>query len=114
MSDFTDFTYQHQHGMSDYTLPAMENYLMHGFHPGSFLMAVLKNDLAAAVVRADTTNFANLGNIVKWMVYHAPIDSWGDHRRVTAWINDEDDIRTAYATKCEKAFAWHLLKNQPA
>ena len=114
MSDFTDFTYQHQHGMSDYTLPAMENYLMHGFHPGSFLMAVLKNDLAAAVGRADTTNFANLGNIVKWMVYNVPEAARGNCQRVHDWLMDKDGIRTAYATECEKAFAWHLLQNQPA
>lgn len=116
MSDFADFTFRHRvaDSMSDYTLPAMELYLMHGIHPGSFLMAVLRNDLADAALRADHTNSPILGNIVRWVLYNAPVDSWGDDRRVNAWLNDNDGIRTAYANKCEKAYAWHQLQKQPA
>ena len=116
MSDFTDFTFKYRipNSMSDYTMPAIENYLMHGIPPGSFLMAVLKNNLASAAMRADATNFDILGNIAMWMTFNVPVDAWGDDRRVHAWLDNKDGVRTAYATKCEQAFAWHILETQTA
>lgn len=61
-------------------------YLMLGIPPGSFLTAVMENDLREAVGRADDTNSALLTEYVRWFYNHAPSTSWGSHKAVTDWI----------------------------
>lgn len=43
---------------------ALERYLNNGIMPGSFMTAVLENNLKEAIGRADMTNRSNLHNIV--------------------------------------------------
>lgn len=61
------------------------SYILHGRPPGSFLAAVLSNDLRAACSRADITNRYRLFDIVYFLYNYAPGVCWGDSRQVTAW-----------------------------
>jgi hypothetical protein len=55
----------------------MERYLEHGIPPGSFLMAVLENNLKEAFARADDISVKELPGIVAWLYNMVPIDAWG-------------------------------------
>jgi hypothetical protein len=51
------------------------DYVEHGWQPGSFLTAVLENDLEGAAFRADMENklyLANIAMIVRW----SGLDLW--------------------------------------
>lgn len=51
-----------------HTRASFARLLVYGFRPGDFLSAVISNDLAAAVSRADEKNLPALGDITR-MVY---------------------------------------------
>ena len=74
-------------GVSDLVIEAFDNYWNHGFEPGSFLRAVICNDLVESVSRADPWNSKNLSKIVAYMINNAPIDSWGSYEVYKEWIN---------------------------
>lgn len=65
---------------------AIDGYLQRGEVPGHFLQAVIRNDLAAAVGRADDENLANLSAIVTYFYNAAPSPSWGSPEKMTEWI----------------------------
>ena len=62
-------------------------YLLHGLPPGNFLSAVLSNDLAEAVNRADEQNAKALAAYVKFIYQHFPINAWGTAQHVSDWMN---------------------------
>lgn len=65
---------------------ALERYLNHGIMPGSFMTAVLENDLTMACGRADTDNKRNLHNIVGYIYNHLPSNSWGSKEKVQDFL----------------------------
>lgn len=70
-------------------------YLERGLKPGSFLLAVLENDLAEAFARADETNRMALYNWVRFLCSEMPKKSWGSKEEVEAWMKKkrEEDLR---------------------
>ncbi len=60
-------------------------WIVKGTAPGSFLSAVLCNDLAGAVRRIDDENRAYLCDLVAWIWQQAPSQCWGSPQRVAAW-----------------------------
>jgi hypothetical protein len=62
-----------------------ELYLLHGVRPGSFLEAVLENDLAGAVGRADHYNRGALAAWVDWCFWCLPSRAWGSREAVAKW-----------------------------
>lgn len=60
-------------------------YLVHGVNPGSFLSAVIENDLAEACARADVTNAGALWNIVFFLYNYAPSAAWGREGVIAKW-----------------------------
>lgn len=62
-------------------------YLQNRVEPGGFLMAVLANDLADAVLRADPVSAAALPALVRWLHAHAPAHAWGSPSARTAWLS---------------------------
>lgn len=64
---------------------SLEAYRDHGREPGSFLMAILCNDLVAAVAAADEDNMDNLPAYADFLYNHMPVASWGDETRVRRW-----------------------------
>ena len=68
------------HGVpNEYADPLM-NYLVHGFHPGSFWAAVLANDFMAAIASSHP------GNTV------------GALKKVVTWLNDSLEYGVAWGT----------------
>lgn len=64
----------------------IDNYIDHGQPVGSFLEAVLENNLTTAVVRADTVSQAHLRGIVMYVLRCAPQRCNGDAITVQDWI----------------------------
>lgn len=73
---------------------ALERYLNHGIMPGSFMTAVLENNLVEAFGRADIHNSSNLKNIVGYIYNHLPSNSWGSPSKVTDYIKSLDNSNT--------------------
>lgn len=70
-------------------------WLQNGIQPGSFLRAVLENDLREACNRADTTNRYRLYDLVFFLYNYAPIGSWGSPENVQAWYQMNAETRQA-------------------
>ena len=64
----------------------IERYIEHGIRPGSFLEAVLTNDLFSAFGRADLINRHRMFDICMWIYNEAPSQCWGSKEKVEAWI----------------------------
>lgn len=63
-----------------------EDYVERGYKPGSFLRAVLANDLVEAFGHADSTNLVAMHAWAQWLWNDAPSMSWGSTERVEQWI----------------------------
>jgi hypothetical protein len=72
-----------------YTLDSLTRYVEHGIPPGSFLCAVLENNLVRAVGRADRENLAALPEIVKYIYNELPSTCWGSPARVNEYIESK-------------------------
>lgn len=66
-------------------IESLERYLNYGIMPGSFVTAVLENNLCEAFGRADMFNAANLKNIVGYVYNNIPSSSWGSPQKVQEW-----------------------------
>jgi hypothetical protein len=55
----------------------LELYFERGIEPGSFMTAVLCNDLKGACARADWMNQRLIFQTVEWLYNEAPAGSWG-------------------------------------
>ena len=64
----------------------LARYLDHHIRPGGFLCAVLSNDLAEALGRADDENAECLQAIVAYLYNEAPSPSWGSPEKFKAWL----------------------------
>lgn len=65
--------------------PGLRRWVEQGIAPGGFLLAVLRDDLAAAQVRADSVSLAGLPALLAWRDNHAPAECWGSAVAVRAW-----------------------------
>jgi hypothetical protein len=72
--------------LPEYMHGGVERYIEHGIPPGSFLTAVLCNDLKGAFMSADTQNSANLRNLVEFIYWDMPAGAQGSLKKVEAWI----------------------------
>lgn len=79
------------------TIETLERWVSHGYEPGSFVTAVLKNDLYGACRNADQENAAALYEIVCWLVNKAPMGCWGSAANVSEWATLKRDERNAAA-----------------
>jgi len=74
------------HKLPEHLLYSLHNYIKFGEIPGSFLRAVLSNDLVEAVSRADEINSSLLAEWVKYIYNYAPMGCWGSEDAVNQWI----------------------------
>ena len=65
---------------------ALDRYVNHKIRPGSFLEAVLSNDLFDAIGRADNVSRACLFDICKYVYNELPGDCWGSREIVERWL----------------------------
>ena len=68
----------------------LDRYVRERIHPGSFLKAVLYNDLREACAHADEDNAVALWAIVGWLYNEAPGMCWGSAAKMEAWLNEAD------------------------
>lgn len=68
----------HMHG-------AISRYIARGIPPGSFLTAVLSNDLMGAFGKADDDNRGALFEWVRFIYQYAPVGCHGSPEKVRAW-----------------------------
>lgn len=64
----------------------LARYIEHHIEPGSFLRAVLENDLKGAISYADSTNRFLLFDYVNYLYNDAPSVCWGSPEKVAAWL----------------------------
>lgn len=72
-------------GLPEHIREGVRRWLEEGLTPGSFLRAVIRNQLVDAVQRADHINLPLLGHIVYWFVNNAPEGSYGSDRCLSNW-----------------------------
>lgn len=99
------------HQIPDHTRETLVNYLMKGWEPGGFVMAMLAMDMERAVYVADFVNGPNIQKIARWIIEYCPRESWGDYETVNYWLEDRDKRRTKFATRAEQEEMWNLLKD---
>lgn len=80
--------------LPEHMVGGMKRYLFDRIEPGSFLMAVLVNDLKEAVGRADHINKQRLGDIVMFCANGLPNIAWGSKEKVEKWLHptDSDEV----------------------
>lgn len=66
---------------------AMQRYIERGIQPGSFLIAVLSNDLMGALKRGDDVNLGALSAYGRFLYCEAPRHCYGSLLHVNKWIN---------------------------
>lgn len=66
---------------------AVRRYFLEGIPPGSFLTAVLTNNLMDALGYADDDNRHALPSYGEFLYNHVPAASFGSPDRVKAWID---------------------------
>ena len=70
----------------DYMQSGIELYINKGIPPGSFLTAIICNDLTTAVGQADNVNISNIPAYVNYFYNEVPSFCWGSKEKVIAWI----------------------------
>ena len=82
------------------TRTGLADYIVYGIEPGSFLSALLKNDLRGTVTLADKDNMSLIWRYVTLLYHEAPSLSYGSEKNFhdwiankgMRWIKDEIDI----------------------
>lgn len=75
----------------DETIEGINRYMQDRVQPGSFLAAVLQNDLKNAVGRADPKNLQCLPAIVLYCFWELPSLCWGSKEAFEGWVLREID-----------------------
>lgn len=83
--------------MKHTTRDGLDRYADHHVPTGSFLKAVLDNDLRRAVFQADDDNLRDLREIVMYAHWELPGACWGSPEAVRAWL--EQTPPTEYVIK---------------
>lgn len=67
---------------------SLDLYIEHGCPPGSFLQAVLANDLMDAFGRADSVNAEAIAAYAGYLYNEAPRACWGSREAVADWMRE--------------------------
>jgi hypothetical protein len=70
----------------DHLFEGLIEYLADRRPMGSFLTAIVSNDLMEACVRADPVNRYHICDVVLFLVNYAPADCWGSEKNVADWL----------------------------
>lgn len=77
-------------GIPPLILRGLRNYGLHHIRTGSFLQAVLENNLIETLCRGDSGSNEALPHIVNYVYNALPSQSWGSKEKVEAWIKSGD------------------------
>ena len=74
-------------GLPEHLRDGVRRYMDSGVRPGSFLCAVISNDLVLAFRLADDgLTLTALQSITRWFIWHAPQGSFGSASEMDTWI----------------------------
>ncbi len=73
----------------EHTIGGLDRYVEQRIAPGSFLQAVLENNLSEAMGRADHINRPALYDIVCYIYNDLPSTCWGSPEKVQAWLKGD-------------------------
>lgn len=76
-----------QWALPDYMWEGVRNYISKGIRPGSFLHAVIANDLRGAVLHADDNNIQLLPSWIRFVSTEFPHSAWGDTTLMRMWCD---------------------------
>lgn len=87
-----------------YMVSGMQDYFKYGYEPGSFLYAVLCNDLVGAVSAADDVNITRIPVYAAFLYNEAPSPSWGSKEKVEAWMERQREavLKEVEAASCSE------------
>lgn len=91
-----DFTRKQTYTFRGYYIPprmmdGIQRYIENHIKPGSFLSAVIQNNLKEACSYADDENLANLPAYVGFFYNQAPGQCWGSEENFKRWLNQKGD-----------------------
>ena len=75
-----------EYDLPHHLIPGLARYLVGGIAPGSFLRAVLENDLTDTVLSADASSLSSLRELIHYLLEFAPAAAWGSPGLVEMWI----------------------------
>jgi len=70
-------------------IEGLNRYVEHKIPTGSFLRAVLENDLVESCARADHKNINRIPSIVQYIYENLPHNCWGSKEIVTKFLETE-------------------------
>jgi hypothetical protein len=73
----------------------MRRWIEQGIEPGSFLCAVIRNELVEAFIAADTYNRTAMGYFCLFLRHEAPPECWGSREKMDAWQRLRAEAREA-------------------
>ena len=73
-------------GLPEHMRNGAKLYIESGILPGSFMTAIISNDLATACATADSINKERIYEICSWFYLMAPSDCYGSSDKMNAWI----------------------------
>lgn len=82
----------------------IERWIQYAIVPGSFLQAIIKNDLSDAVGQADDENLKNLPAYVGYFYNEAPSQCWGSVDKFEEWQGSMDGIAKRKMTMVLRAY----------
>ena len=68
---------------------AITRYVENGITPGSFLTAVICNDLQTACAKADDENIHIIPAYAAYFYNEAPSDCWGSFEKMKSWCESK-------------------------
>jgi hypothetical protein len=72
----------------------IKNYIIHGFDPGSFFVALFANDAWSAIVKSHNANtMTALKDVVQWIYEYCPKEACGSYEKVRNWCDLSSDDR---------------------
>ena len=69
---------------------AIDRYVEERIQPGGFTSAVLENNLAMAIGRADENSLKAIREIVGYVYNEIPSRAWGSQEKVQSWLAGDD------------------------
>ena len=88
--------------MPDTYISDLQNYLIYGLEPGSFLKSLYSNDLRSAVRYTDSFNEWDwIRAFIEFLEHNAPAESWGNTERVQKWMKLSNEDRFERLHECD-------------
>lgn len=75
-----------KYDIPEYMWAGFDNYFKNKYRPGSFLYAVLTNDLYTAATLSDAVNINLIKNYVLFLLNEAPHTQYGSIEIVEKWL----------------------------